>query len=201
MRPVRTFDFIVVLKKTSNKAIDTVSLLMLAIAVVFFLYSFTMQLANNGFSPALALLLVWIAGIVGWVLFSNSQKKKGIAPSYRFVLMLAAWGWFMHHAYLHAVAYILAAAYLLASLLEKSLKVTPEWAFDENEIVFNSFPQKKYGWNEVTNVVLRFGMLTIDFKNNKIMQGEVNDEVPLEVENDFNEFCKAQLDKVALDKF
>lgn len=190
MRPVRTFDFIVVLKKSSTKIIDLVSLLMLAIAVLFFMYDFTLQFAqaNNNITSTNALLLFWIFSIIGWVLFTRKQEKKGNPANYRFAIMLAGWGWFMHPQ-----ARWLCAVYLLAAFLEKPLKVTPEYAFDENEIVFNSFPQKKYVWNDVTNVVLRFGMLTIDLKNNKIIQGEVNDDVPLQVEIEFNEFCKKQL--------
>ena len=46
-------------------------------------------------------------------------------------------------------------------------------------------------------MILKFGVLTIDFKNNKIIQGEVNDDVPLQVETEFNVFCKQQLNRVA----
>ncbi|MCX6210746.1 MAG: hypothetical protein NTZ59_14900 [Bacteroidetes bacterium] len=187
MRPVRTFDFIVVLKKTSTKIVDIISILMLAIAVMFFVYSFTLNFATSGFTPKLVLLNLCTLGIIAWVVFSKRQEKNGLSPNYRFAVMLAAWGWFM------IGVWYLAIAYLIAAVFERTLKVAPEYAFDENEIVVNTFPQKKYSWNEVTNVLLRFGMLTIDFKNNKIFQGEVNDNVPLEVENDFNNFCRQQL--------
>jgi hypothetical protein len=192
MRPIRTFDFIVVLKKTTTKMVDLMSVLMLALAVLFFIYHFVLQFAtaNNSLTSKNGLLLVWILGIVGWVLFSKKNEKKGIAANYRFALMLAGWGWFM------LGVWYLAIIYLVAAFLERPLKVAPEYAFDETEIVFNSFPQKKYNWSEVSNVILKFGMLTIDLKNNKIIQGEVNDDVPLQVETEFNAFCKQQLNRV-----
>lgn len=187
MRPIRTFDFIVVLKSKSTSVIDLVSLFMLIIAVVFFGYNSILMYNANGLTPKFVLLVVWIAGIIGWILFAKKQHKKGNNLSYRFALMIAAWGWFMVNVW------YLALIFLIAAFIEKSVKTLPEWAFDENEIVFNSFPTKKYNWADVTNVVLKFGMLTIDFKNNKIIQGEVNDDVPKEVENEFNQFCAAQL--------
>lgn len=187
MRPVRTFDFIVVLKTKSTKTIDTISFLMLALAVSFFSFNLVMQYASAGFSPKLILLLVWIIAIIFWLIYKKNLEKKGVNLNYRFALMIAAWGWFMVNIWYIAVVYLLAAVF------ENTIKATPEWAFDEKEIMSNTFPRKKYQWKEVSNVVLRFGMLTIDFKNNKILQGEVNDDVPNEVEVEFNEFCQKQL--------
>lgn len=187
MRPIRTFDFIVVLKSKSTNVIDLISFFMLIIAVVFFSYSSILMYNANGVTPKFVLLLVWILGIVGWILFAKKQHSKGNKLSYRFALMIAAWGWFMVNVW------YLALIFLIAAIIERGVKTLPEWAFDENEIVFNSFPTKKYTWTELNNVVLKFGMLTIDFKNNKIVQGEVNDDVPAEVEKEFNEFCAAQL--------
>ncbi len=190
MRPVKTYEFIVVLKKSSRKTIDIISLLMLVIAILVFLFQFSVQFvaAGNVIDSKNGLMLIWIFGILGWILMCRSQLKKGITPYYRFALMIAGWGWFMNQQTIW-----LAVIYLIAAILEKPIKVQPEYAFDDEGIVFNSFPEKKYPWNEVQNVVLKFGMLTIDLSNNKIMQGEVNDEVSKQVETEFNDYCKARL--------
>ena len=47
-------------------------------------------------------------------------------------------------------------------------------------------------WNQFTNVIKRDDLLTLDFKNNKLMQVQViNDEgIP---EDEFNRFCNRQL--------
>ncbi len=190
MRPVKTYEFIVVLKKKSASVIDIISLLMLGISVAFFSFEFSIEFkaTSNSINSDNGLFLVWVIGILGWLFFCRSQQKRGITPYYRFALMIAAWGWFMNpHTRLIAIAF------LLAAFLEKPVKVQPEYAFDDEGIVFNSFPEKKYPWNEVQNVVLKFGMLTIDLRNNKIMQGEVNDEVSKQVETEFNEYCKGRL--------
>lgn len=190
MRPVKTYEFIVVLKRSSTKVIDLISLLMLGISVVTFTYQFSAQFveAGNAINSKNGLLLVWIFGIIGWVLMCRYQQKRGITPYYRFAIMIAGWGWFMN-----AQTMWLSIVFLLAAILEKPVKVQPEYAFDDDNIVYNSFPQKSYPWNEIQNVVLKDGILTIDFKNNKIVQRAVNDEVSKQVETEFNDYCKTRL--------
>lgn len=190
MRPIRTYEYIVVLKKSSVKIINTISILMLAISVVFFSYDFALQFTQVHYSinSKNSLLLIWITGIVAWVAFCHIQQKKGIEPNYRFALMLAAWGWFMHPQ-----AMWMAGVFLIAAVFERPVKVAPEYAFDNDEVVFNSFPTKKYSWNEINNVILKSGMLTIDFKNNKLIQGEVNNDVSSQLESEFNNYCKERL--------
>jgi hypothetical protein len=78
----------------------------------------------------------------------------------------------------------------MAALLEKQVKFPQEIAFDEEEIVFNSFPKKKHQWNELNNAILKDGILTLDFKNNRIFQKEVNATVSTEVEQEFTQFAQ-----------
>lgn len=47
-------------------------------------------------------------------------------------------------------------------------------------------------WNELTNVIKKFDLLTFDFKNNKLLQVQITDADTIN-ENEFNEFCKQQL--------
>lgn len=192
MRPVKTYEFIVVLKKTSTKFIDTISLLMLTFSIAVFAYEFSVRfkLADNHINANNGLMLIWIFGIVGWLFYCSTLHKRGLEAYYRFALLLAAWGWFMN-----PTASWTSVIFLLAAVLEKPVKVTPEYAFDDEGVVFNSFPQKKYLWKEVNNAVLKSGMLTLDFKNNKLIQKEVNDDVPDSVEKEFNAYCKIQLEK------
>ncbi|MGC4034655.1 MAG: hypothetical protein QM764_01750 [Chitinophagaceae bacterium] len=45
----------------------------------------------------------------------------------------------------------------------------------------------------MSNAILKDGILTIDFKNNKIIQAEIDEEYAVVNEKEFNEFCKRQL--------
>jgi len=54
--------------------------------------------------------------------------------------------------------------------------------------------QRIVEWSELTNVIKRDDLLTLDFKNNRLMQVQIvnADDVP---ENEFNQFCRQQLSK------
>lgn len=47
-------------------------------------------------------------------------------------------------------------------------------------------------WGELVNVIKKYDLLTIDFKNNKLIQVEVISTVPTD-EDQFNQFCRQQL--------
>lgn len=52
------------------------------------------------------------------------------------------------------------------------------------------FPSQKIAWQELNNLVLRDGLLTIDFRSNRLMQQEVDGGVE---EQAFNAFCEGRL--------
>lgn len=56
-----------------------------------------------------------------------------------------------------------------------------------------NFPVKKYTWDEFANVILKDNLLTLDFKNNRLLQAEI--EVADINEEAFNTFAKQQLAK------
>ncbi len=63
--------------------------------------------------------------------------------------------------------------------------------FDKTGIDYPSFPRKKISWAETENVQLKDNILTIDLKNNKLMQFTLNEKVNPDLnEDDFNSFVK-----------
>jgi hypothetical protein len=181
---MKTFDYIIVLKKRNHSTVDGVSQIMLLIAIIAFIGNGINGLYNALSSYAFAVL------VIGWGAFCIWQKKKGGAPFYRFGLLLAAMGW-----YSMADGLWISLIYLLAAMLEKQVKFPEEIAFDENEIVFNSFPKKRYDWAALKNVVLKDGLLTLDFKNDKLIQKELDADTNKGTEEEFNLFAKVQLEK------
>jgi len=68
-----------------------------------------------------------------------------------------------------------------------------------SSIIYPSFPKRTIQWNELNNIIIRDGLLTMDFKNNKLVQALVinrEDNSGLD-EREFNDFCNAQLESVA----
>ena len=60
-----------------------------------------------------------------------------------------------------------------------------------DKIIYPSFPEREITWNELQNVVLKDGILTIDFKNDKLIQNEI--EFTGLDEQKINEFCRKHL--------
>ena len=58
---------------------------------------------------------------------------------------------------------------------------------------FNTLIKKKYSWKDIDNVVLKDGLLTIDFKNNKLFQKEIDGEDKEADEEEFNNWVRGKL--------
>lgn len=188
---MKTYDYIVVLKKRNYTTVDNVSQIMLLIAVIAFIGNAFIGDVYDGTYRWISSLAFAVL-IIGWGAFCIWQKKKGTPPFYRFGLLLGAMGWYSMEDGLW-----IALIYLLAAMLEKQVKFPEEIAFDENEIVFNSFPKKRFDWAALSNVVLKDGLLTLDFKNDRLIQKELESETSKTTEEEFNAFAKALIEKTA----
>lgn len=79
---------------------------------------------------------------------------------------------------------------LLYTIAKRKLAVAVEMA----GISYPSFPKRRITWPELNNVVLKDGLLTLDFRNNKLIQVPVAESATTTVdEKEFNEFCSKQL--------
>lgn len=181
----RTYDYVVVLKQRDFKLVDNITLMMLFLAIVVLLES-----ALTPFSDASVFPISVVALIIGWVAFTYVKKRNGKTAYFRIAMLFAAWGLTMT---LPMPYTWLAAVYVIAAVAEKQVKFPREIAFDEEEVVFNTFPRSHYHWSEFSNVVLKDGLITIDFKNNKLIQKEIDSQVAPQLEQDFNTFCKSRI--------
>ena len=70
--------------------------------------------------------------------------------------------------------------------------------FENDQIVYSTIPKKSVSWDQLSNVMLKDGLLTIDYRSNKIMQAEIVDLAGMINEKDFNEFCSQRLRDVVV---
>ena len=64
--------------------------------------------------------------------------------------------------------------------------------FSKEEIIFQYIlSSKKYCWQQMDNVILKDGLLTVDFKNNHLLQVEAIQDGDAFSETQFNDFCKS----------
>ena len=185
MAESKEYDFLVTVKKQGQNIFTLVSILLIVIALATNLYFyFIFPVSNKWLVPLIVSAIIFIG------FFEMYRAKQGD--------YIASFGWALS---LCGAAFILGplnsflfgALYFIASFFERQVKLPLEFGFDKNGILLNSFPSKNYTWNEVINVILKDGILTVDLKNNRIIQRETEDSVSVDIEKEFNEFCSKHL--------
>lgn len=95
--------------------------------------------------------------------------------------------WYFYGPWWAGLLYLILT--LLYVLAQRKLKVE----IDQQQIIYPSFPKQIIRWDELNNLVLKDGLLTIDFKNDKIIQQYPDLKTNPVNEQEFNEFCQQQL--------
>ncbi|TAD81344.1 MAG: hypothetical protein EAY75_17915 [Bacteroidetes bacterium] len=183
-----TYDFVISLKRPNYRGINTVSVLL----VIIFLLTYCFYLAELGYFLTRWWLLAIPFLVVGLLLYGFFNRKRAdFLVHHRLELNIAAMGFVamtsMPNNYLWAVLYA------LVGVAERLVKRPNEIYFSKEEIVRNTLWRKTYQWFEVENVVLRDNLFTLDLRNNRLIQGPLDQPTDVDTEVEFNAFCKAQL--------
>jgi hypothetical protein len=179
------YQYIVILKKTSARATDAFSLLLCLFSAITFGYrSFTAGHINY---LALVLAIALLAGPATTLII---RAKNGTAVRYRIWLLAAAIGWIG----LTPTPWV-GAFYFVLAFLEAQTKRPLEIGFDQDLVVINTLIKRRFDWSMFNNVVLKDGLLTLDFKDNRLLQKEVaDDEDDDDVdEEEFNAWCRSKI--------
>ena len=181
------YQYVVTLKNQSYRYIDILGLILSLFSAV----CFGLELFNNSNVAAL-IGVIAVPGFVIWNLALQAKKRK---VYYSRALLLAALVW-MKMPYFQWLAFV----FIILALLEYQAKYSVEIGFSDNVIVINSLIKKRYDWKQFSNIVLKDGLLTLDFTNNRILQREVEDDEDDDADEDeFNEYCRKQLSQVLID--
>ena len=186
------YKYVVILKNDRERATDTISMLLCLFSAGMFLHSSFQKIQPNYMGLSLATLL--LIGLAVNLILARRKPKPGYrsAPPvrYRYWLLLSGVGWFA----LTATPWF-GAFFLLFSVLEYQAKRPLEIGFDDDRVVVNNIVRQRYDWSAFNNVILKDGLLTLDFKNNRLLQKEVadDDEEDDADEEEFNAFCRSRL--------
>ena len=133
----------------------------------------------------------WIALLLLTGLFINFLKRRRHSRvRYRYWLLIAGIAWIG----LTSAPWIGGFFFLLA-FLEYQTKRPLEIGFDLDHVVINTLIRQRHDWTVFNNVILKDGLLTLDFKSNRLLQKEVaddEDEDDVE-EEEFNAYCRDRL--------
>ena len=176
------YDFVVTLKRESARKTDLVSLLLILLSIFFFSYTQIRNGINYVLCAAIAILLT---GLI--INFYKYQKGKEVM--FRYGLLAGGFFWlFMPYMQWMIILYI------LSFYLEVHAKYPLEIGFEKEGVVVNSLVKKKIQWSELQSVILKDGLLTLDFKNNRLFQKQViDDDCPDANEDEFNAYCDYNL--------
>jgi hypothetical protein len=177
------YDFVVTLKNNSRKYVDNFSLLLLVISVLLFL-------REQWLSPNIKITYLFgaiaIIAVIGWNLYQQEKNHKTVF--YNNALFLAAIGWVT----MPFLSWLFIPFSLLA-LFEKQAKHPLEVGFTDSHITINTLIRRRHQWRDFNNIVLKDDLLTLDFKNNRLLQRETVDEEGDAEEDEFNLYCQQQL--------
>lgn len=176
------YDYLITLRKADNKFADSVTYILYLFALLYFVYFIFTSPVNKVFftiiSVAIVLAFIWIM----------IKRKQNDEASFSIGLLLAAVGWLLGGVHAN---YYMGGLYIIAAIVEKQVKFPREIGFSKDKISFNTFPKKILLWNDVNNVMIKDGLLTIDKKNNQLLQKEIDGEVTEDIETEFNKFCNS----------
>jgi hypothetical protein len=102
------------------------------------------------------------------------------------VMFVLAGCWFGLQNY-----FMVAALVVLGVLYHLSLEKL-QFVFTSEKVMKLNFPGKEFEWNSFNNLILKDNILTLDFKNNKLIQAEIEKSQHIN-EQQFNSFAKSKL--------
>lgn len=178
------YHYVVTIKNQHSRLIDIIGFLLSGVSVLFFVVEMI-----NSVSVGLAYLLgsVFIIAVLAWNIYQSRRRRRKVY--YSRALLIAALVW-MKMPYFQWLSFL----FIILALLEYQAKYSVEIGFSDKEIVLNTFFKKKYSWAHFSNIVLKDGIITLDFANNKVWQREIDeDEEDDASEEEFNHFCQSQL--------
>ncbi|WP_127125618.1 hypothetical protein [Pseudoflavitalea rhizosphaerae] len=179
------YQYVVSLKNQHSRTIDIFGILLSAGSVVFFVWELILQ---QHISFAYFIGSIVVTGVLAYNIWASSKGRK---VYYSRALLLAALVW-MKMPYFQWISFL----FIILALLEYQAKYSLEIGFTDNQVVINSLFKKRYAWNQFNNIVLKDGLITLDFTNNKLLQREVVDDEEDEADEDeFNQYCQEQLKK------
>lgn len=176
------YDYVVTLKRDNARRTDMVSFLLMLFSFLAFCY---VQL-RNGFSAFLSIASLIIASGLFLNLFASRGNK---ALHFRNWLLATGLFWL-------GMPYFqwMFIPFIFMALLEAQAKYPLEIGFHKNGIVINTLFKKKILWTSLQSVILKDGLLTLDFRDNTLFQKEVvDDDDPDAEEDEFNEYCRGKI--------
>lgn len=173
--------FVITLKNDRLKNYIRLGYLLTAINFVpFILFLFFRESRIAGLTGVIATILYFV---IRFFIVKRKQAKYYLDENIFFILAAA---WLLQSS-------LMAVLILITGILFKISLQPLRFIFREDFIEKDFFPKKKIDWEALQIVVQKDGILTLDFKDNRLLQAPV-ENYNQEVEVAFNEFAQKMKD-------
>ncbi|GEM_PF-5887113 len=154
-----------------------------------FMFGYLLSRASDDVKGYSLIKIGFILGLVSLVFFTVQRYRKillSYKPEIAFIIM--ALTWFFLGAFWQGLLMLLVAVMGLISSRKQVLLISQEG------IQLPGLRTKKIAWADVSNIVIKDAILTIDLKDNRLFQLllDVNDRSRIK-EDEFNAFCRSKL--------
>lgn len=175
--------FEIIVKNEKIKSYRTIALIVLMLNLAIFILMLFYDVYR--YEAASAILLVGIYIFMRLYFIRKYQHGNYLDQVLLFVLAGCWLG--LQNYYMAAGLVIVGVFYHLA--LQKLQLI-----FTNQKVMKLNYPQKEYLWNTFNNVILKDNILTLDFRNNHLIQAEVEEPKNIN-EKQFNLFVKERLNQ------
>ena len=184
MSKSRVYDYVVVLKNNNRPVMEKTGWMLSCMSLLPI--SILIYQDPDSF---MAYLLLFVVVALMISLYIDKRKDRRL----RFLSLLLCIG-----VGLISVSgnFILGILYVIAGISERFLSSNVEIGFSDQQIVRKGITTKTYAWSELNNVMIKDDLLTMDFKNNTLLQAYTDDEDDEEYDvedEEFNEYCRGRL--------
>jgi hypothetical protein len=179
------YDYVVVLRNDHILFIEKTGWLLTFLIIMLLVFS--IYTTANSTLLYVCLIITLSLFISNWI---EKRKKKNIV--FKPILITGGLGL----SIASSLPVIIGILIIISGLIEKIILQKREFGFSKNIIQENGIFGKKINWGELNRVILKDDILTIDYKNNKLIQVHTDneDDDDYEVEADeFNAYCQNRL--------
>ena len=178
--------FVIEIPNERLKTYKKVAFIILTLNFLGFGYVFLRTIDNESFIAVAALVL----NAVPWLYFLLN-KKHIKTPIIEFVFILSSFIWVYFGNIWMGIMLLLFA--VMSFFTNKKTVVT----VNGEGVIYPSFPVKIYLWSQITRVMCKDDILTIDLKDNKLLQLNIDKKFAAEFDvTGFNNFCRLKKEMI-----
>ncbi|HVX52481.1 MAG TPA: hypothetical protein VHB48_20140 [Chitinophagaceae bacterium] len=175
---------IILKNKVNPQSLDKASLFILFTALVACLARAVYLTATIVIIVSLLLLI-----LTGWWLYGVFNKK----PASRFSAIIIAITAVYFFIQLTGLGFFMGIMLALTFWFDKRLKREPHVTISSSGVTVITFFALPFTWQQLNNVIIKDGVLTVDTKSNRLIQKELANDITTADEAEINEFCRLNI--------